>query len=130
MPDDRVAQLLAEIRDAQREQLALTREALAHTAAQARLAQEAAERSIRNQEQSMAVQARAVEVQRNTARLYRIVVALVGHGDLGAAALAQLGGSLVESAAGHGDPVMGRAAGGEQGERPDRGASPEDRHLS
>ncbi|HET7845697.1 MAG TPA: hypothetical protein VFL14_16200 [Xanthomonadales bacterium] len=78
MSDERIAALLTEIRDQQREQLALTREALAHTAAQAKLAQEAAERSIRNQEQSMAVQARAVEVQKNTARLYRVVVTIAG----------------------------------------------------
>jgi hypothetical protein len=83
--DDRVAQLLTEIRDQQREQLALSRESLAATKEavalatnEARIAAEATERSIRNQEQSMAAQARAIELQQRSARLYRIVVSIAG----------------------------------------------------
>ncbi len=78
MSDDRVAQLLTEMRDQQREQLALARRAVESAETQARLAQEASDRALRNQEQSMAAQARAIELQRSSARLYRIVVAVAG----------------------------------------------------
>jgi len=76
--DERVAQLLTEIRDQQREQLALARRAVELAETQARLAQESAERALRNQEQSIAAQSRSIEMQRASARLYRIVVAVGG----------------------------------------------------
>ena len=78
MSDERIAQLLTEIRDQQREQLALARRAVELTETQARLAQESADRALRNQEQSMTAQARSIEIQRASARLYRIVVGVGG----------------------------------------------------
>lgn len=76
--DRGIERLLAEIRYQQREQLALARRAVDLAETQARLAQESSDRSLRNQEQSMATQARAVEMQRASARLYRIVVGVGG----------------------------------------------------
>jgi CHASE3 domain sensor protein len=76
--DERVAQLLGEIRDTQRDQLALARRAVELSETQARLAQEASDRALRNQEQAIAAQTRSIEMQRASARLYRIVVVVAG----------------------------------------------------
>ena len=77
MSDD-VAELLAEIRDQQREQLAMSREALELAREQRRVDTEMSERSLRNQEPSIAAQARAIDTAQRSARLYRVVVSIAG----------------------------------------------------
>jgi phytoene/squalene synthetase len=69
MSDD-VARLLTEIRDQQREQIALAKAAVEHARQQAEAAMAAAERSIAHQES-------AIRTQQASAQLYKRVV-LVG----------------------------------------------------
>ena len=69
MSDD-VVRLLTEIRDQQREQIALANSAVEHARAQSEAAMQAAERSIAHQED-------AIRTQQASAQLYKRVV-LVG----------------------------------------------------
>ena len=68
--NDDVVRLLGEIRDQQREQIALAKAAAEHARAQAEAAMKAAERSIAHQED-------AIRTQQASAQLYKRVV-LVG----------------------------------------------------
>ena len=59
-----VVRLLTEIRDHQREQIALSKKAVDHAETQAKLAMDAAERSIANQQKAIATQQSVVGLYR------------------------------------------------------------------
>jgi hypothetical protein len=72
-----VVRLLTDIRDRQREQLALSRRAVEHAETQAKLAMDAAERSIANQQQSIATQAAGAKLYKRVTTVVLVVIALL-----------------------------------------------------
>ena len=75
--NDDVIQLLSDIRDQQREQLALSRRAVEHAETQAKLAMDAAERSIANQQQSIATQAAGAKLYKRVTTVVLLIIALL-----------------------------------------------------